>query len=98
MLQVHTGHTRASRIPADEEEQELATLRKLLCLPKEAVADIDTATKGRIFRTAVQSALGAGIDGFTQARRASIVQAQEGCVCVLIPPRAVSGKQMSQTC
>ena len=80
--EVHTSHTRASRIPADEEEQELATLRKLLCLPKEAVADIDTATKGRIFRTAVQSALGAGIDGFTQARSASIVQAQEGCVCV----------------
>ena len=82
VLQVRTGHTRASRTPADEEEQELATLRKLLCLPKEAVADIDTATKGRIFRTAVQSALGAGIDGFTQARSASIVQAQEGCVCV----------------
>jgi Chloroplast envelope transporter len=52
--------------PAEEEEQELAKLRKLLCLTKEAVADIDTATKGRIFRTAVQSALGAGIDNFTQ--------------------------------
>lgn len=51
---------------SDEEETELASLRKLLCLPKEAVAEIDTATKGRVFRTAVQSALGAGIDGFTQ--------------------------------
>ena len=30
------------------------------------MAEIDTATKGRVFRTAVQSALGAGIDGFTQ--------------------------------
>jgi Chloroplast envelope transporter len=52
--------------PAEEEEKELSNLRKLLCLTKEAVADIDMATKGRIFRKAVESALGAGIDGFTQ--------------------------------
>ena len=50
----------------DEEAAELAKLRKLLCLPKDAVAGIDRATKGRIFRTAVNDALGAGIDGFTQ--------------------------------
>ena len=97
MLQMHINLSLhpAPCIPADEEEQELATLRKLLCLPKEAVADIDTATKGRIFRTAVQSALGAGIDGFTQARRATTLQAPEGCV--LLPPSAVSGMR-AQTC
>jgi len=53
---------------ADEEAEELTKLRKLLCLSSEAVADIDRATKGRIFRSAVNDALGAGIDGFTQVR------------------------------
>ncbi len=51
---------------AEEEVAELAKLRKLLCLTKDAVADIDHATKGRVFRAAVQDALAAGIDGFTQ--------------------------------
>lgn len=56
------------RLCADEEAAELAKLRKLLCLSSEAVADIDRATKGRIFRLAVNDALSAGIDGFTQVR------------------------------
>ena len=44
---------------------ELSELRKLLCLKQSDVADIERATKGRIFRTAVADALGAGIDSFT---------------------------------
>lgn len=34
------------------------------------MADIDRATRGRVFRAAVQDALGAGIDGFTQVQAA----------------------------
>ena len=62
---------------ADEEAEELSTLRKLLCIGSKDLQEIEVASKGRVFQAAVVDALGAGIDSFSFEDRANVKKARE---------------------
>ena len=48
LLATHLNDTVAAR--ADAEAEELANLRRLLCIPADTYREIELATKGRIFQ------------------------------------------------